>query len=149
MLSKKIKSIALGIVVAIGLTVLTPISAFAFETKSSKVNQIHEIQVVNQPLQIAESKFPSQVLQPKQGWKKKAVVYALKYGGAFLGKIFEFIGDSKIASMLTEHAFEIGNFLDSIEDGIEARLIGFMADEIGLPMSAARVIAWAISQVLL
>lgn len=83
------------------------------------------------------------------GLKKKAVVYALKYGGKLLGKIVDTIGDKAAGKLLKEHAFEIGEFLDSISDGIEARLIDFMIFNLGFPQSAARIIAWTICAIFL
>lgn len=51
--------------------------------------------------------------------------------------------------MLKENAFAIGNYLETITDSFEANLIQFMAFELGLPISAARNIAWAICFFLL
>lgn len=80
----------------------------------------------------------------QRGFKKTVVVYALKYGGTAMGKIVGTLSPAN-GKLLKKHAFEIGDALDHMSNKIEARLVTFMYEELGLPLAASRSIAWAIA----
>lgn len=90
---------------------------------------------------------PNDLRPQARGLKKKAMVLALKYGGNLLSKVVGILS-KKNANLLKKHAFALGTFLESISTSIEARLVSFMIHELKIPSSAARTIAWAISQFL-
>jgi hypothetical protein len=144
-MKKHLKLVAMILCICMAVTIL-PIGAFAAEGTTKET----ATQIV-----VDSSKIDNSVLDgtggeyQTRGLKKKAVVYALKYGGKLLGSIFDLIGDKKVAKLLKDNSFAIGEFLDSITNAFEARLIDFMIFQLGFPSSAARIIAWAICQVLL
>lgn len=85
-----------------------------------------------------------------QGWKKSAVVWGLKNGGDALQTLTKWLGaGTKEAKYLNKHAKSIANALDRFESHIEQNLIDFMIFECGIPGGSARVIASAITGLVL
>lgn len=78
-----------------------------------------------------------------KGLKKDALVYALRNGGKLLGDLLEILS-KKNADYVKKYSKQIADFLDSVTNSIEARLIDFLIFELGIPASSARTIAWAI-----
>lgn len=79
------------------------------------------------------------------GFKKDAVVFALRYGGDAVGGIVGMLSD-KNGKLVVKHADELADALDSFTESIEANMIQFMHHELGFSWSASRSIAWAICQ---
>ncbi|MDQ0417741.1 hypothetical protein J2Z48_001914 [Croceifilum oryzae] len=77
------------------------------------------------------------------GWKKTAMVYALKYGGDYIGKLLKIL-NKEAGDYLKKHSYEIGDALDRFTTQIEQNLIDFMIHTLGFPQWVARNIAWAI-----
>ena len=83
-----------------------------------------------------------------EGVKKDLLVWALRNGGDLLDNVLDLVSDSA-GDYLKKYAGQIADFLDSITNSFEARLIDFMIFELGFPSSVARSIAWALSTFLL
>ncbi|MGM0217633.1 hypothetical protein [Enterococcus sp. AZ126] len=133
-------------------TYFLPVSqAFANEIVSSQSQRNYDDEIYSGLSEEGKALFKDNQsnlneLRPQaRGVKKKAMVLALKYGGNLLSKVVGILS-KKNANLLKKHAFSLGTFLDSISTSIEARLVSFMIHELKIPSSAARTIAWAISQ---
>jgi len=136
---KKLKFKFVSMILALSFVFSAAFPTFVLAAEVSEKNQTKVVesnkQVENDPVEI-------------MGWKKSAIVYALKYGGRALDAILDLISPEH-ARYLTKYADEIADFLDSISNSFEARLIDFMIFELGIPNSSARAIAWAICFVML
>ncbi|MDF2872068.1 MAG: hypothetical protein K0R05_3643 [Anaerocolumna sp.] len=134
-------------------TVLATSATTVFASDLSRVEVATENKLTDDKNTTLSPTLPSinedDVIMQPQGIKKDAVVFALKYGGKLLGEIIENIGDKKVGQLLKDNAYVIGDFLDSITDSIEAKLIDFMIFQLGFPSSAARIIAWTITTLFL
>lgn len=82
-----------------------------------------------------------------QGWKKTAVVYALRYGGDALSAILKNLSKTN-ANLVKKHSGQLADALESFSNSIEARLVDYMIHTLGFPSSSARTIAWAIMLVI-
>ena len=133
--------IACILLVVFSLCSFSPVYASTVETILTDASQYTEVN--------ASDNYVTDNQVSPYGLKKTLVVNALKYGGDLLAEIVDMIGDETIAKMLKDNAYAIGDYLDSITDSFEANLIQFMAFQLGLPIEAARNIAWAICFFLL
>ncbi|MGY0009198.1 hypothetical protein [Bacillus anthracis] len=151
--SKFKKIIPASMAFALLLTV-APLSSFAAETDAPVKNNVvnfpqtnYNVTDLNQNpvVDLDEDGDVS-----AQGWKKSAVVWGLKNGGDALQTLTKWLGaGTKEAKYLNKHAKSIANALDRFESHIEQNLIDFMIFECGIPGGSARVIASAITGLVL
>ncbi|MCY7913246.1 hypothetical protein FTE28_17835 [Bacillus licheniformis] len=149
MLKKKV--IASSLVFTMLLST-APIASFAAEKESSKRQDVSYVQVQKTALQtMAETKNQTVVKTSgeytTQGLKKDALVWALRHGGNLVGDLLSNLS-KKNANYVKKYSKQIADFLDSVSNSIEARLIDFMIFELGIPASSARTIAWAIMLII-
>ncbi|MDQ0416500.1 hypothetical protein J2Z48_000667 [Croceifilum oryzae] len=129
----------------------TSLKAFASETNAplavmEKKEDIARKSVSSGSGEVTQSTsntiYEHQKFEPN-GWKKTAMVYALKYGGDYMGSLLKLL-NKEAGEYLRKHSFEIGDALDRFTTQIEARLVDFMISQLGFPQWIARNIAWAI-----
>jgi len=132
------KSIVISLVLA--LLLMVPVTAFA----STNVPQ-NTLSNANNADQL-QSKANEEI-QP-YGFKKDALVFALRYGGDLLADLLDILS-KRNADLVRKYSDEIADELDRLENDIEANLIQFMHESLDFPMSAARSIAWAITSIAL
>ena len=150
MLKKKVLAGCLAFTIMLSAS---PLTSFAAERSSNKGNELLTYaQVQKTELQtISESKSKSVGNTSgefsAQGWKKDALVLALRYGGDFAGDLLSLLS-KKNASYVKKYSKELADFLDKVSSDIEEKLVDFMIFDLELPQSAARTIAWAIMQVI-
>lgn len=82
-----------------------------------------------------------------QGVKKAAVVWALRNGGPVLARITGVL-NKDAAKVLTKNSKMLANVIDRVSAGFEGAIMGALQN-VGVPHSTAKTIAWAIGQVLL
>ncbi|WP_339292747.1 hypothetical protein MKY48_08770 [Paenibacillus sp. FSL W8-0187] len=147
----KNKFLTVVLSVTLGLSALTPTYAFASENEAI-------VSPTTASNHISSSTSYSEAVAPQgedgiietQGLKKTALVYALRHGGKALDDLLDWLGvASKEAGYVTKNANKIADFLDSVTDEVEKRLIDFLIFECGIPQGAARVIAYAITGIIL
>ncbi|MGN7198353.1 hypothetical protein ACTHS9_30850 [Bacillus mycoides] len=145
MLGKKITA---SILAGTMLLSAAPLSTFAAENDNSKTiniqTEVNNYNTVgnNVPLNVD---VDGEVTT--QGWKKTAVVYALRYGGDALSAILKNLSKTN-ANLVKKHSKQLADALDSFSNSIEARLVDYMIHTLGFPSSSARTIAWAIMLVI-
>jgi hypothetical protein len=139
MLSKKIlvPVLAATTIISTGIAPLTSFAAPKHETKTVQV------QVQDQGKGKVKNQDNVDGEVTTQGWKKDALVFALRYGGDFLADLLDILSD-KNARLVRQYSDELADALDRYERDIEQRLIDFMIFELDFPSSSARTIAWAI-----
>ncbi|MCG8400522.1 MAG: hypothetical protein MJA84_02890 [Firmicutes bacterium] len=137
---KNLKIISLILTISFVFSTFFPTFVFAAKAPETNVTRIVENnqQIENRQESSAEI----------MGFKKNVIVFALRHGGEALDEIVGLISP-KHGKYLKKHANEIADFLESISDSFEARLIDFMIFELGIPNSSARAIAWAICFVMI
>lgn len=134
------------------LLTVAPLSSFAAETETPVKNNIvnfpqinYKVENVNQTVSLEDDGEVT-----AQGWKKSAVVWALRNGGDKMSAIVNYIGKGrKEAQLLKKYSHEIADELDSLTSNIENGLSGFMQTELGIPGGSARVIASCICAFIL
>lgn len=145
MLGKKITA---SILAGTMLLSVAPLSTFAAENDNLKTiniqTEVNNYNTVgnNVPLNVD---VDGEVTT--QGWKKSAVVYALRYGGDALSAILKNLSKTN-ANLVKKHSKQLADALDSFSNSIEARLVDYMIHTLGFPSSSARTIAWAIMLVI-
>ncbi|WP_143316857.1 hypothetical protein [Clostridium sp. HBUAS56017] len=150
MLKNKIKSIAITLTVALAISIGVSVPAFAVEVRNNtEVAKTTTVTTTTLDLStIGTTPYSDNMIRESKGIKKTALVWALKYGGRAAAAVFDLIGDKAVATYLTENSYAIGAFLESISGAIEGKLLSFMTGELGIPLYAARIITWAIMQVV-
>ncbi|BCD07726.1 TPA: hypothetical protein QC443_002077 [Bacillus cereus] len=153
-LKSKFKKIIPASMAFAALLTVAPLSSFAAETDAPVKNNVvnfpqtnYNVTDLNQNpvVDLDEDGDVS-----AQGWKKSAVVWGLKNGGDALQTLTKWLGTgTKEAKYLNKHAKSIANALDRFESHIEQNLIDFMIFECGIPGGSARVIASAITGLVL
>ena len=151
-IKSKFKKIIPATMAFAALLTVAPLSSFAAETETPVKNNVvnfpqthYKVENVNQTVSLDEDGDVS-----AQGWKKSAVVWGLKNGGDALQTLTKWLGaGTKEAKYLNKHAKSIANALDRFESHIEQNLIDFMIFECGIPGGSARVIASAITGLVL
>ncbi|ABK87574.1 MULTISPECIES: hypothetical protein [Bacillus] len=153
-LKSKFKKIIPASMAFAALLTVAPLSSFAAETDAPVKNNVvnfpqtnYNVTDLNQNpvVDLDEDGDVS-----AQGWKKSAVVWGLKNGGDALQTLTKWLGaGTKEAKYLNKHAKSIANALDRFESHIEQNLIDFMIFECGIPGGSARVIASAITGLVL
>ncbi|MFB8424976.1 hypothetical protein ACFC4S_23445 [Priestia megaterium] len=144
MLSKKIIA---SVLAATTLLSVSPLTSLAAEKKDPvkvqvQTNSKNKNQNVNNNVNASEDGEAT-----TQGWKKTAVVYALRYGGDALSAILKNLS-TKNANLVKKHSGQLADALDRFESNIEARLVDYMIHSLGFSSSSARSIAWAIMFVI-
>ncbi|MDU9694089.1 hypothetical protein O0Q50_23175 [Priestia aryabhattai] len=144
MLSKKIIA---SVLAATTLLSVSPLTSLAAEKKDPvkvqvQTNSKNKNQNVNNNVNASEDGEVT-----TQGWKKTAVVYALRYGGDALSAILKNLS-TKNANLVKKHSGQLADALDRFESNIEARLVDYMIHSLGFSSSSARSIAWAIMFVI-
>lgn len=134
------KFIAMILVVTILFT-LAPVTTFAAEESKLETVATNESVEVKDKKDTYEEETDGEITT--QGFRKSAVVFALRYGGNALDSIVSVLS-KKNGDLVNKHADELADALESFSDSIEARLIDFMIFQLGFPSSSARTIAWAI-----
>ncbi|MGE6553206.1 hypothetical protein ACQKFK_31110 [Bacillus mycoides] len=143
MLGKKITA---SILAGTMLLSVAPLSTFAAENDNSKTINIQtEVNNYNTVGNNVPLNVDGEVTT--QGWKKSAVVYALRYGGDALSAILKNLSKTN-ANLVKKHSKQLADALDSFSNSIEARLVDYMIHTLGFPSSSARTIAWAIMLVI-
>lgn len=123
-------------------SIVSPVTSFAAETKTStNVKTKLQKTVLQTAIEMNEPKAST------KGFKKDALVFALRHGGPLVGKLLGNLS-SKNGKRVAENSKVIANKLDKLSKDIEQTMIDFMHFELGFPISAARSIAWAIMQVI-
>ncbi|ACO30642.1 hypothetical protein MRY88_23990 [Bacillus cereus] len=153
-LKSKFKKIIPASMAFAALLTVAPLSSFAAETDAPVKNNVvnfpqtnYNVTDLNQNpvVDLDEDGDVS-----AQGWKKSAIVWGLKNGGDALQTLTKWLGaGTKEAKYLNKHAKSIANALDRFESHIEQNLIDFMIFECGIPGGSARVIASAITGLVL
>ncbi|MER3126114.1 hypothetical protein ABQG68_11920 [Bacillus pumilus] len=136
-------------------SIVAPVSTYAAENKKAKNLVKVELQstvlqnatVQNELTNTINNTVVNDPTLSTKGLKKDALVYALRNGGKLLGDLLEILS-KKNADYVKKYSKQIADFLDSVTNSIEARLIDFMIFELGIPASSARTIAWAIMFVI-
>ncbi|MGQ8871398.1 hypothetical protein [Paenibacillus sp. TSA_86.1] len=137
----KIKYVAATLVVALGLGVVAPSLTYAANPQDRVQTQFPQPTIVEEP---ANDRVEA------MGLKKTALVKALRYGGEALDTVLDWLGvASKEAKYLSKHSSKIADFLDSVTDEIEKKLIDFLIFQCDIPQGYARVIAYAITGFIL
>ncbi|BCC55476.1 MULTISPECIES: hypothetical protein [Bacillus cereus group] len=153
-LKSKFKKIIPASMAFAALLTVAPLSSFAAETDAPVKNNVvnfpqtnYNVTDLNQNPVVALDEDGD---VSAQGWKKSAVVWGLKNGGDALQTLTKWLGaGTKEAKYLNKHAKSIANALDRFESHIEQNLIDFMIFECGIPGGSARVIASAITGLVL
>ncbi|MBU8968046.1 hypothetical protein [Bacillus altitudinis] len=123
-------------------SILSPVTSFAAETKTStNVETKLQRTVLQTAVEMNEPKAST------KSWKKDALVFALRYGGDLTGKLLSNLSP-KNGALVKKHSKAIANKLDKLSRDIEQSMIDFMHFQLDIPISAARSIAWAIMQVI-
>lgn len=153
-LKSKFKKIIPASMAFAALLTVAPLSSFAAETDAPVKNNVVNFPQTNYNVTdlnqnpIVDLDEDGDV--SAQGWKKSAVVWGLKNGGDALQTLTKWLGaGTKEAKYLNKHAKSIANALDRFESHIEQNLIDFMIFECGIPGGSARVIASAITGLVL
>ena len=137
----KIKYVAATLVVALGLGVVAPSLTYAANPQDRVQSQFPQPTIVEE--------HASDTVEA-MGFKKTVLVNALRYGGEALDAVLDWLGiASKEAKYLTNHSSKIADFLDSVTDEIEKKLLDFLIFQCDIPQNYARVITIAITGVLL
>lgn len=148
----KLKKIIPASMAFAALLTVAPLSSFAAETETPVKNNVvnfpqtnYKVENINQTVSSDEDGEVT-----AQGWKKSAVVATLR--GA--GKGAKYVADwldigSKEAKYVAKNADKIADALDGFEDHIQNRLIDFMIGQCNIPGGSARVIAYAITGIIL
>lgn len=123
-------------------SIVSPITSFAAEAKTStNVETKLQRTVLQTAVEMNEPKAST------KGFKKDALVFALRHGGPLVGKLLGNLSKHN-GDLVIKHSKAIANKLDKLSREIEKTMIDFMHFELGIPISAARSIAWAIMQVI-
>lgn len=143
------KKIIASVLAATTLLSVSPLTSLAAEKKDPVTVQVqtnsknkNQNQNVNNNVNASEDGEVT-----TQGWKKTAVVYALRYGGDALSAILKNLS-TKNANLVKKHSGQLADALDRFESNIEARLVDYMIHSLGFSSSSARSIAWAIMFVI-
>ncbi|CAI8877033.1 Secreted protein [Bacillus pseudomycoides] len=156
-IKSKFKKIIPATMAFAALLTVAPLSSFAAENDVTVPVKKVQQNVVPFPQTVNNEVTPASPVTldddgdvTAQGWKKSAVVWGLRNGGEALQAVTKWLGaGTKEAKYLNKHAKSIANALDGFQDHIEQNLIGFMIHECGIPGGSARVIARAITGVIL
>lgn len=89
----------------------------------------------------------SERFNPTLGLKKKALTFALRYGGRGFGRVLDLLNE-EAGNYVLEHANLIADTLDGVSSGFRGAVVQALI-RAGVPHSYASTIGWAIEQVLM